>query len=284
MQCSVVLAGRGYTLWRVALGGECGFIYCLLSLFLILYYTTLSAPPPHTHTSTPSHTHTTPPHTMSSPHPPPTNIYTLIIIFGYLCNVRVCVIRDVICTHLVLNQCSCPGGGGGADGTAPSLPSSLWNSCRTTCDNHATLDYLPTNDSGVSPHTSQISHLLLYPTLWLLVPGLSSQFQELTTSIPFGNPCHINVCTVGTCIGYVNPWWGEGWRSYASYLCMLFRNFQLQPYWNMNHNTIPILWDLLPALYYMLPIHPPTHPPHTPVHVQSRPSLFSQLFNVAHGD
>ena len=25
-----------------------------------------------------------------------------------------------------------------------------------------------------SPHTSQISHLLLYPSLWLLVPGLSS--------------------------------------------------------------------------------------------------------------
>ena len=27
-----------------------------------------------------------------------------------------------------------------------------------------------------SPHTSQISHLILYPSLWLLVPGLSSQF------------------------------------------------------------------------------------------------------------
>ena len=27
-----------------------------------------------------------------------------------------------------------------------------------------------------SLHTSQISHLLLYPSLWLLVPGLSSQF------------------------------------------------------------------------------------------------------------
>ena len=28
-------------------------------------------------------------------------------------------------------------------------------------------------------HTSQISHLLLYPLLWLLVPGLSSQFLPL---------------------------------------------------------------------------------------------------------
>ena len=27
-----------------------------------------------------------------------------------------------------------------------------------------------------SLHTSQISHLLLYPSLWLLVPGFSSQF------------------------------------------------------------------------------------------------------------
>ena len=27
-----------------------------------------------------------------------------------------------------------------------------------------------------STHTSQISHLLLYPSLWLLDPGLSSQF------------------------------------------------------------------------------------------------------------
>ena len=30
-----------------------------------------------------------------------------------------------------------------------------------------------------SLHTSQISHLLLYPSLWLLVPGLSSQFLPL---------------------------------------------------------------------------------------------------------
>ena len=32
------------------------------------------------------------------------------------------------------------------------------------------------DSSRGSPHTSQISHLLLYPSLWLLVPGLSSQF------------------------------------------------------------------------------------------------------------
>ena len=31
-----------------------------------------------------------------------------------------------------------------------------------------------------SLHTSQISHLLLYPSLWLLVPGLSSQFLPLS--------------------------------------------------------------------------------------------------------
>ena len=30
-------------------------------------------------------------------------------------------------------------------------------------------------NSWGSPHTSQISHLLLYPSLWLLVPRLSSQ-------------------------------------------------------------------------------------------------------------
>ena len=30
-----------------------------------------------------------------------------------------------------------------------------------------------------SLHTSQISHLLFYPSLWLLVPGLSSQFLPL---------------------------------------------------------------------------------------------------------
>ena len=30
-----------------------------------------------------------------------------------------------------------------------------------------------------SLHTSQISHSLLYPSLWLLVPGLSSQFLPL---------------------------------------------------------------------------------------------------------
>ena len=30
-----------------------------------------------------------------------------------------------------------------------------------------------------SPHTSQIIHLLLYPSLWLLVPGLCSQFLPL---------------------------------------------------------------------------------------------------------
>ena len=30
-----------------------------------------------------------------------------------------------------------------------------------------------------SPHTSQISHLLLYLSLWPLVPGLSSQFLPL---------------------------------------------------------------------------------------------------------
>ena len=30
-----------------------------------------------------------------------------------------------------------------------------------------------------SLHTSQISHLLLYPSLWLLVPGLSGQFLPL---------------------------------------------------------------------------------------------------------
>ena len=30
-----------------------------------------------------------------------------------------------------------------------------------------------------SLHTSQISHLPLYPSLWLLVPGLSSQFLPL---------------------------------------------------------------------------------------------------------
>ena len=30
-----------------------------------------------------------------------------------------------------------------------------------------------------SLHTSRISHLLLYPSLWLLVPGLSSQFLPL---------------------------------------------------------------------------------------------------------
>ena len=30
-----------------------------------------------------------------------------------------------------------------------------------------------------SLHTSQISHLLLYPSLWLLLSGLSSQFLPL---------------------------------------------------------------------------------------------------------
>ena len=30
-----------------------------------------------------------------------------------------------------------------------------------------------------SLHTSQISHLLPYPSLWLLVPGLTSQFSPL---------------------------------------------------------------------------------------------------------
>ena len=30
-----------------------------------------------------------------------------------------------------------------------------------------------------SQHTRQISHLLLYPSLWLLVPGWSSQFLPL---------------------------------------------------------------------------------------------------------
>ena len=30
-----------------------------------------------------------------------------------------------------------------------------------------------------SPHTSQISHLIVYPSLWLLVPGLSSQYLSL---------------------------------------------------------------------------------------------------------
>ena len=60
-----------------------------------------------------------------------------------------------------------------------------------------------------SPHTSQISHLLPYPSLWLLVPGLNSQllplfpiqlafisavvgniFQKwLQDFVTFGNPC-----------------------------------------------------------------------------------------------
>ena len=32
-----------------------------------------------------------------------------------------------------------------------------------------------------SLHTSQISHLLLYPSLWLLLSGLSSQFFAITS-------------------------------------------------------------------------------------------------------
>ena len=41
-----------------------------------------------------------------------------------------------------------------------------------------------------SLHTSQISHLLLYPSLWLLVPGLSSHYflyNLLLTSAVVGN-------------------------------------------------------------------------------------------------
>ena len=38
-----------------------------------------------------------------------------------------------------------------------------------------------------SPHTSQISYLLLYPSLWLLVPGLSSHFLPLLPLQPAFN-------------------------------------------------------------------------------------------------
>ena len=38
-------------------------------------------------------------------------------------------------------------------------------------------------------HISQISHLLLYPLLWLLVPGLSSQFLPL---LPLHPPFNIS--------------------------------------------------------------------------------------------
>jgi hypothetical protein len=48
-----------------------------------------------------------------------------------------------------------------------------------------------------SPHTSQISHLLLYPSLWLLVPGLSSQF------------CHYFLYNLLLRAALVSNIWGE---------------------------------------------------------------------------
>ena len=38
--------------------------------------------------------------------------------------------------------------------------------------------YVHTCQGFPNPHTSQNSHLLLYPSLWLLVPGPSSQFLQ----------------------------------------------------------------------------------------------------------
>ena len=45
----------------------------------------------------------------------------------------------------------------------------------------------PSTNYRGSLHTSQISHLLLYPSLWLLIPGLSSQISPLFPTQPSWN-------------------------------------------------------------------------------------------------
>ena len=52
-----------------------------------------------------------------------------------------------------------------------------------------------------SPFTSQISHLLLRPSLWLLVPGLSSQFLPCFPIQPFRSPLASNILEMATRFG-----------------------------------------------------------------------------------
>ena len=65
---------------------------------------------------------------------------------------------------------------------------------------------------GVPPHTSQISHLLLDLSLWLLVPGLSSQFLPY---LPVQPTLKVTTCALVSnilgkwlhdFISFGNPW------------------------------------------------------------------------------